>query len=86
MRDEHGRPAVRLGDTTDHGGEVITALDIHVHGRRVAAQDCLTRCPRCGGEFRIIPRLSGARHKGRILAFDGDLTECGAKLISSLRT
>lgn len=85
MRDALGRPVVRLGDPTDHGGEVITALDMHVHGRPVTAEGCMTRCPRCGGEFRIIPRPSGPRHKGQAIAFEGDGTECGAKLISTLR-
>jgi len=85
MRDASNRPVVRLGDPTDHGGEVITALDFQVQGRPVTAEDCWTRCPRCAGEFRILPGPSGRRHLGRTIAFEGDLTECGARLVSTLK-
>ena len=85
MRDASGRAVVRLGDPTDHGGEVVTALDIQAHGRPVAAEGCRVRCPRCGGEFRIISSRPGPRHKGQTIAFEGDRTECGATLLSSFQ-
>lgn len=86
MRDSRGRRVVRLGDPTDHGGEVITALDARVHGKPVTAKDCLVRCPRCAGVFRIVPDHTERRHNGRVIAFEGDPTECGARLIATLPT
>ncbi|WP_295371959.1 PAAR domain-containing protein [uncultured Pseudacidovorax sp.] len=84
MRDSRSRPVVRLGDPTDHGGEVLTALDMIVLGKPVTGEGCVARCPRCGGVFRIVPAHTERRHRGRVVAFEGDLTECGARLISTL--
>jgi uncharacterized Zn-binding protein involved in type VI secretion len=49
MRDAvSGREVARLGDTTDHGGEVIEAAPTLKHnGRRVALDGHLVRCPEC---------------------------------------
>ncbi|MCR6480031.1 PAAR domain-containing protein [Variovorax sp. ZS18.2.2] len=85
MRDADNRPVVRLGDPTDHGGEVITALDFVVHGIPVTAEDCMTWCPKCKGNFRIITPRIGRKHLDKTIAYEGDLTECGARLISTLR-
>jgi uncharacterized Zn-binding protein involved in type VI secretion len=85
MRDETGRPAVRLGDSTDHGGRVKTALDnVLALGVPVAGEGCIVSCPRCRGDFRILRAASGRSHMGRTIAYEGDLTECGARLLSSL--
>lgn len=75
MRDVSGRAVVRLGDPVDHGGEVITALDMKAHGISVTAQDCLVRCPRCGDECRILAGAGRQEHRGRITACEGDLTK-----------
>jgi uncharacterized Zn-binding protein involved in type VI secretion len=84
MRNENGQGVIRLGDETDHGGEVRTALaGLKAMGVLVSGEDCVAWCPKCKGEFRLIP--SGPRrHMGKLLAYDGDLTECGARLISSI--
>ena len=85
MRDALGRGVIRLGDPTDHGGKVTTAFrELGVLGIAVAGESCLAWCPRCQGEFRLIPS-AGRRHHGRSIAYDGDLTECGARLISTLK-
>ncbi|WP_219211122.1 PAAR domain-containing protein [Variovorax boronicumulans] len=87
MKDANNRRAIRLGDPTDHGGEVKTALtSILVRGLPVAAEGCLVTCPRCGGDFRILPSASPSprRHLGQTIAFEDDLTECGARLLSTL--
>ena len=85
MRDENQRLAVRLGDGTDHGGTVKTALDkMLVLGIPVAGEGCIVSCPRCGGDYRILPSPSGRRHLERTIAYDHDVTECGARLLSSL--
>lgn len=81
MRDaDAGRNVACLGDTTDHGGEVIEAApDLSHMRRRVALDRHLVRCPKCDGDFRI--KASGRRkHHGIAIAYIGDETECGAKL------
>lgn len=80
-----GRSVIRLNDQTDHGGQVISASsESIVMGKAAAIQDDMTFCPKCKGKFAIKPDGVGARHKGKPYAYDGDVTECGAKLISSL--
>lgn len=82
MKDEQGRAMARLGDTTDHGGEVIEcATDLRHLGVGVALDGHGVRCPKCGGVFALI--ASGSRkHHGRRVGYIGDETECGAKLVS----
>jgi uncharacterized Zn-binding protein involved in type VI secretion len=85
MKDEKGRGVIRLGDKTTHGGEVISAVpDFTVLGKRVALEDDSTYCPQCKGKFSIQPRADSRKHHGKRVAFDQDLTACGAKLISSI--
>ena len=84
MRHE-GRGVVRLNDKTDHGGQVTSVSSgTVVMGIEAALADDLTFCPKCKGNFAINPDGAGARHEGRPYAYHGDLTACGAKLISSL--
>lgn len=85
MRDVDGRRVARLGDSTDHHGCVKTALDgLVVQGVPVAAEGCLVWCPKCGGDFPILVSRDGRRHWGRLIAHEGDLTACGARLMSTL--
>jgi uncharacterized Zn-binding protein involved in type VI secretion len=80
-----GRGVIRLNDKTDHGGQVISASSgTTVMGVVAALQDDMTQCPKCKGNFAIKPDGAGARHEGKPYAYDGDVTECGAKLITSL--
>jgi len=80
-----GRGVIRLNDKTDHGGQVISATsETIVMGRAAAVQDDMTFCPKCKGNFAIKPADTGARHQNRPYAYDGDATECGARLITSL--
>lgn len=80
-----GRGVIRVNDKTDHGGQVISATsETIVMGKEAAVQDDMTFCPRCKGNFAIKPDGSGARHQNKSYAYDGDLTECGARLITSL--
>ena len=81
-----GRGVVRLGDRTDHGGEVTGASSgTVVLGKPAAQQGDMTFCPRCKGSFAIEPDGQGARHQGTPYAYDGDLTACGARLLASVR-
>lgn len=80
-----GRGVIRLNDKTSHGGQVIAASSGTVAMGKAAAQHGdMTHCPACKGNFAIKPDGTGAKHAGQAYAYDGDLTECGAKLISSL--
>lgn len=80
-----GRGVIRMGDKTDHGGEVIGASSgTTVMGKVASLADDLTYCPACKGKFAIKPDGTGARHDGRPYAYHNDVTECGAHLITSL--
>lgn len=81
----NGRGVIRLNDKTDHGGQVLSASSgTTVMGVVAALQDDMTHCPKCKGNFAIKPDGAGARHEGKPYAYDGDVTECGARLITSL--
>jgi uncharacterized Zn-binding protein involved in type VI secretion len=66
MHNHSGQAVIRLGDKTSHGGEVIAATaTITVHSIAVALEGDMTYCPKCKGEFAILPsgevkRTSGA--------------------------
>ncbi|MES2017393.1 MAG: PAAR domain-containing protein [Pseudomonadota bacterium] len=80
-----GRGVIRVGDKTDHGGEVIKASSgTIVMGKAAVLADDMTHCPQCKGDFAIKPDGAGATHTGRAYAYHGDVTACGAKLITSL--
>lgn len=80
-----GRGVIRLNDKTDHGGQVIGASSgTTVMGITAALQGDMTYCPKCKGNFAIKPDGAGARHEGKAYAYDGDVTECGARLMTSL--
>jgi uncharacterized Zn-binding protein involved in type VI secretion len=81
MKDELGRDMARLGETTDHGDEVIEAADDLKHlDIGVALDGHGVRCPKCGGIFPLI--ATGKKmHHGRRVGYVGDKTSCGATLI-----
>ena len=84
MIDASGKVAIRLGDATTHGGRVITATSRYVlHGIAVASEGDMTRCPRCKGDYAILPTPGAATESGRTLAFEGTSTACGATLTSA---
>ncbi len=78
---------IRLGDPTDHGGQVMGASAMHysVGGIPVARVGDKCSCPRKGHDGCII--VEGDPDftiDGVPVAFDGHLTSCGAKLKSTL--
>lgn len=77
---------IRLGDKTDHGGEVITASSTFVClGKGVARVGDLVTCPKDGhGVTAIIEGHATFTDNGIPVAFDGHQAACGCKLISSL--
>ena len=82
------RNVIRLGDETSHGGKVISTRANHfkLSGVPVACVGDQCSCPVAGHNGCTI--ISGStRHRinGVALAFEDDVTSCGAKLKSSLR-
>jgi len=88
VEDEKGRLIIRLGDTTDHGGEVITGADTWtVEGRPVARIGDKVRCPKCDNKiYEIVEGNQKMTLFGRPAAFEYHKTSCGASLLSSLRS
>jgi uncharacterized Zn-binding protein involved in type VI secretion len=85
MKNSKGKGVVRLGDSTSHGGKVITACEtLKALGKAVALDGDMTICPKCKGTFPIQPSGSDRTHHGKLVAYDGDKAACGAKLISSI--
>ena len=81
-----GRGIIRMDDKTDHGGHVINASSgTIVMGKAAALAGDMTHCPKCHGNFAIKPDGTGAKREGRSYAYHDDATECGAKLIASLK-
>jgi uncharacterized Zn-binding protein involved in type VI secretion len=80
-----GREVIRIGDKTSHGGTVLSASSgTVVMGRVAALEGDMAVCPQCKGKFALKPDGAGAKHEGKPYAYHDDLTECGARLISSL--
>jgi uncharacterized Zn-binding protein involved in type VI secretion len=77
------RPFIVLGDTTNHGGQVITAAGTSdTGGRRIACLGDQVQCPNHG----VTPIVSGDSSvviDGRPVARQGDKTACGATLLAS---
>ncbi|WP_448114397.1 PAAR domain-containing protein [Mesorhizobium amorphae] len=75
---------VRLGDSSDHGGTVISSASKWTcEGLLVARKGDLHSCPIPGHGVTAIATGSG-KHKceGSPIARQGDTTGCGASLIS----
>ncbi|WP_392564109.1 PAAR domain-containing protein [Orbus wheelerorum] len=80
------RSVIRLGDSTDHGGQVISASStMMVKGKGVARVGDKVSCPRKGhGVTAIIEGDSRMKDQGQPIALDGHHAGCGCALISSL--
>ncbi|KFA58676.1 hypothetical protein A9G34_05785 [Gilliamella sp. Choc4-2] len=77
---------IRLGDSTDHGGKVITASStMKVLGKPVARVGDLVSCPvKYHGVNPIIEGESTITDQGLQVALDGHKSACGCSLISSI--
>ncbi|EML9903847.1 TPA: PAAR domain-containing protein [Morganella morganii] len=79
-----GKPVICLGDTTDHGGVVISALNNYsINGRPVATEGDSVSCPKCKGVFQIASGSSLMTFQSKKIALEGMKTTCGATLIAS---
>jgi uncharacterized Zn-binding protein involved in type VI secretion len=78
-----GKEVILLGDTTTHGGKVITASDTHKYmGTPIARVGDMVECPQCKGTYPIIEGAPRAFDRGKPIARHGDKVACGATLIS----
>ncbi len=77
---------IRLGDSTSHGGKVISVSStITMDGKRVALVGDLVSCPKDKhGVNPIIEGSSSWYSNGKAVAVDGCLCSCGCILISSM--
>lgn len=77
---------IRLGDSTSHGGTVISVSSTMViDGKKAALVGDLVSCPQKGhGVNPIIEGSSGWVSDGKQVAVDGCLCACGCTLITSL--
>lgn len=82
------RGIIRLGDPTNHGGQVIgTSGRSEVMGRRVARVGDPCSCPIPGhGNCAIAEGDPAVLMDGIPVAFEGHRTTCGAALISTVPT
>lgn len=80
-----GRPFILLGDSTDHGGFVISASETSdCNGKGIARVGDQVTCPRRGhGTTVIVTGDPSALIDERPAARHGDKTACGATLIAS---
>ena len=85
MKNSKGLGVVRLGDSTSHGGKVVSAAaDFKALGKAIALHGDQATCPQCKGTFAIQVPSSDRKHHGKAVAYHGDKTACGATLISSI--
>lgn len=76
----------RLNDTSDHGGNIITAAaKTYYNGRRVARIGDILNCP-IHGPNPIVEGSAKQIVEGAKVARHGDHTACGAALISDQAT
>ncbi|PWF40544.1 PAAR domain-containing protein [Massilia glaciei] len=77
-----GKLIIVLGDTTDHGGTVITAgSTTDTMGLPWARMGDMVSCPKCKGVFPIAQGDMNFISDGAAVAYDGCKVACGATLI-----
>jgi uncharacterized Zn-binding protein involved in type VI secretion len=81
------RKFIVLGDTTTHGGTVITAWGAGrwtIDGKPVACIGDKVFCPLCKGVYTIVEGASDpdTTLDGKNVAREFDGVDCGAKLVS----
>lgn len=80
-----GKGVIRLGDSTSHGGRVISVTHTPTDmGIPIACVGDMTVCPTCKGTFPIAEGDAGCTIGGAPVAFHGHKTACGASLLSSV--
>lgn len=77
-----GDGVIRYGDATTHGGRVIEASGYMVNGKQAALVGDKVTCPK-HGVCSIIEGHPAITFNGRLVAFHGATTSCGARVRSS---
>ncbi len=72
-------PVSRLGDTSDHGGAIVTASTSKVGGVPVARIGDILDCPQ-HGKNPIVSSIVISKIDGVPVAHIGSKTECGATI------
>jgi uncharacterized Zn-binding protein involved in type VI secretion len=72
-----------LGDSTSHGGKVVSASPVStINGKGIARVGDMVSCPRRGhGTCEIVSGDTTCLIDGKPVARAGDKTACGAELI-----
>ena len=79
-----GKPIIREGDTTSHGGTVLEAFPkFSVYGKNASGIGHQVYCPQCKGSFPIVAGAANYTFMGKNVAVEGMQTSCGAVLIAS---
>lgn len=79
-----GRPIIRIGDKTSHGGTVTQGFPLYtIEGRSAAGLGHMVACPQCKGVFPIVEGVLSFTVDGSLVAIEGMKTSCGATLIAS---
>ncbi|WP_370261377.1 PAAR domain-containing protein [Limnobacter sp.] len=81
----HGRAQILVGDTTSHGGVVVSGSpNVTVNGIPVARLGDMVTCPLCKPHsFTIVEGLGSVTANNIPLALHGHKTACGATLIAA---
>ncbi len=78
-----GKHVAVVGDTTTHGGKVITGSEeCRYKGNPIARVGDMVECPQCKGTYPIIEGSQEFADNGKPIARHGDKVACGATLIS----
>ncbi|CAG4895292.1 PAAR domain-containing protein [Paraburkholderia gardini] len=71
------------GDSTSHGGKILSGSDrIRIKGRRAARIGDIVSCP-IHGDNEIVEGGTSMTDNGVPVARDGDRTQCGSILIAT---
>jgi uncharacterized Zn-binding protein involved in type VI secretion len=74
-------PVSRVGDTSDHGGTIITgSSSFDVSGIPVARIGDILACPQHGNNPIVSSLAVSTQDEGKLLAHIGSKTECGATI------
>lgn len=68
----------RVGDTTSHGGTIISGGTLIVNGKQVARDGDMHSCPIHGHGVTSLTGTAKATNGGKHLARVGDTAGCGA--------
>lgn len=76
-------PVSRIGDTSDHGGSIITgSTSFEIDGIPVARIGDIFDCPQHGKNPIVTSMVAHTQDGGKPLAHLGSKTQCGATIVT----